>query len=44
MRSWLRHHAQSLVGALRRLVREPLGSALNALVIGVALALPLGAF
>jgi len=44
MRSWLRHHAQSLAGALRRLVREPLGSALNALVIGVALALPLGAF
>jgi cell division transport system permease protein len=41
---WLRHHGQSLADALRRLAREPLGSALNALVIGVALALPLGAF
>ena len=44
MTSWLRHHGQSLADALRRLAQEPLGSALNALVIGVALALPLGAF
>lgn len=44
MTAWLRHHWQSLSDALRRLVREPLGSLLNALVIGVALALPLGAF
>jgi cell division transport system permease protein len=39
----LRHHLQRLGGALRQLIRDPLGSALNALVIGVALALPLGA-
>ena len=44
MTGWLRQHLQSLGGALRRLARDPLGSALNALVIGVALALPLGAF
>jgi hypothetical protein len=29
----LRHHLQSLGDALRRLIRDPLGSALNALVI-----------
>ncbi|MCU0803842.1 MAG: ABC transporter permease [Burkholderiales bacterium] len=44
MRGWLRHHRQSLAAALRRVARDPLGSLLNALVIGVALALPLGAF
>jgi cell division transport system permease protein len=44
MRAWLRHHAQCLVATLRRLARSPVASALNILAIGVALALPLGAW
>jgi cell division transport system permease protein len=44
MRAWLRHHAQCLVATLRRLVRTPVASALNVLAVGVALALPLGAW
>jgi cell division transport system permease protein len=44
MRAWLRHHAQCLAATLRRLVRSPVASALNILAIGVALALPLGAW
>ncbi len=42
MRAWLRHHAQCLAAALRRLVRAPVAGALNVLAIGVAVALPLG--
>jgi len=44
MRTWLRHHAQSLAATLRRLARSPGATALNVLAIGVALALPLGAW
>lgn len=44
MRAWLRHHAQCLAATLRRLVRTPVASALNVLAIGVAAALPLGAW
>jgi cell division transport system permease protein len=44
MRAWLRHHGQSLAQTLRRLLRTPGATALNVLAIGVALALPLGAW
>jgi len=44
MSAWLRHHARSLAGTLRRLGRSPGATALNVLAIGVALALPLGAW
>ena len=44
MRAWLRHHLQSLRATLRRLARTPVATVLNALVIGVTLALPLGAW
>ncbi len=44
MRAWLRHHAQCLGASLRRLARTPVASALNVLAIGVAAALPLGAW
>ena len=44
MRAWLRHHAHSLGATVRRLARTPFAFALNALVIGVTLALPLGAW
>jgi cell division transport system permease protein len=44
MRAWLRHHLHSLGATLRRLGRTPVATVLNALVIGVALALPLGAW
>lgn len=38
--TYLTRHAQALVGALGRLLRRPLGSALTVLAIAVALALP----
>lgn len=44
MSAWLRHHARSLAATLRRLARSPGATALNVLAIGVALALPLGAW
>lgn len=44
MKAWLRHHALSLRASVLRLARSPLGTALNTLVIGVTLALPLGAW
>ena len=44
MRSWLRHHALSFAQTMRRLAASPVASLLNALVIGVALALPLGGY
>lgn len=44
MRSWLRHHALSFAQTMRRFAASPVASLLNALVIGVALALPLGGY
>jgi len=44
MSAWLRHHARSLAATLRRLARSPGATALDVLAIGVALALPLGAW
>lgn len=43
MKAWLRHHALSFVHTARRFASSPAATLLNALVIGVALALPLGA-
>lgn len=42
MRVWLRGHLGSFAQTLSRLARSPFATLLNALVIGVALALPLG--
>ena len=44
MRAWLRHHALSFAQTMRRFAANPFASLLNALVIGVALALPLGGY
>jgi cell division transport system permease protein len=44
VKAWLRHHALSLRDTALRLLRSPLATALNALVIGLTLALPLGAW
>lgn len=44
MTAWLHHHGRSLAATLRRLARSPGATALNVLAIGVALALPLGAW
>ena len=44
MSAWLRQHWQTLSFTLRRLARNPLGTLLNVVVIGVALALPLGGY
>jgi cell division transport system permease protein len=44
MRTWLRHHRQSLAATLARLARQPGATLLNVAAIGVALALPLGAY
>lgn len=44
MRAWLRHHHASLAAALRRLARQPVDTLLGTLVIGIALALPLGGY
>jgi cell division transport system permease protein len=44
MMAWLRLHGQALRGALAKLARQRLASLLNALVIGVALALPAGGY
>jgi cell division transport system permease protein len=44
MSAWLRHHARSVAATLRRLARSPGATVLNVLAIGVALALPLGAW
>jgi cell division transport system permease protein len=40
--TWLLHHLQSAVSSLGRLLRNPLGTAMTAAVIGIALALPGG--
>lgn len=42
MRTWLQHHRLSLSQTLARLAQSPFATLLNVLVIGVALALPLG--
>lgn len=44
MRNYVTQHARSLRSGLRELVRHPVGAVLNLLVIGVALALPLGLY
>jgi len=44
MRTWLRLHWLSLVQSLARLGRAPGATLLNVLVIGIALALPLGGY
>ncbi|MSQ53548.1 MAG: ABC transporter permease [Betaproteobacteria bacterium] len=44
MIAWLRHHVHSFVRTLLRLLSTPVGSALNVVVIGVALALPLAGY
>jgi cell division transport system permease protein len=44
VRAWLRHHGVSFAQTMRRFASSPLASLLNALVIGVALALPLGGY
>jgi cell division transport system permease protein len=38
--TWFERHAQSLVGSLGRLARQPFATALTVTVIGIALALP----
>lgn len=44
MRAWLAAHAGGFGAALERIAFAPLGSALNALVIGIALSLPVGLY
>lgn len=44
MRIWLRHHRQALALSLRKLLAHKPATLLNALVIGVALALPAGGY
>ena len=44
MKHWLYLHARAIGAALRRLLAQPLGTALSALVVGIALSLPGGAF
>lgn len=40
MTRWLRQHARALARTLRRLLRQPVATTLNVLVIGIALSLP----
>ena len=44
MTGWLRHHLHSLVATAQRFASQPVDTLINALVIGVALALPLGGY
>ena len=44
MNGWLAQHGRSFAAALARFSQAPLGSALNVLVIGVALSLPVGLY
>lgn len=44
MSTWLRQHWQTLVLTFRRLARAPLATLFNVMVIGIALALPLGGY
>jgi len=42
--TWFERHAQTLVGSLGRLARQPLATALTIAVIGIALALPVALY
>ena len=44
MMHWLYLHGRAIVHALRRLVAQPLGTLLSALVVGIALSLPGGGY
>jgi len=44
MRSWLRQHRQAIAAAFGKIAAQKSAAALNALVIGVALALPAGGY
>jgi len=44
MSAWLRQHWQTLILTFRRLARDPFATLFNVMVIGVALALPLGGY
>jgi cell division transport system permease protein len=44
MNAWLRHHAHSLTRTVVQLMSTPIGTLLNVIVIGVALALPLAGY
>ncbi len=44
MTAWMTAHVQACVRALRRLAAQPVGSVLSVLVIGLAIALPLGLY
>ena len=44
MMAWLRLHGMAFAAAVSKLARTPFASLLNILVIGVALALPAGAY
>ena len=44
MSTWLRQHWQTLGLTLTRLARNPVAALLNVMVIGIALALPLGGY
>ncbi len=44
MRAWLYQHRKAVAHAIGRLLAQPLGTVLSALVVGIALALPAGGF
>jgi cell division transport system permease protein len=44
MRAWFRQHARALAAAVAKVSAQPMTSALSALVIGIALALPAGGY
>ncbi|MFU2486197.1 permease-like cell division protein FtsX [Thauera sp. WH-1] len=44
MMNWLYLHGRAIVHALRRLLAQPLGTLLSALVVGIALSLPGGGY
>src|SRR3972149_8321847 len=44
MTAWLAQHIRGFTATFARLGRTPLGAALNILVIGIALSLPLGLY
>ncbi len=44
MRNWLYLHLRAIGQALRRLLRQPVGTLLSALVVGIALSLPGGGY
>jgi len=44
MRAWFYQHRKAVAHAIARLLAQPLGTVLSALVVGIALALPAGGF